>query len=97
MLFIVVFSFFSFPAYAQTYIGDGSVVSTVEINDLTENGPTLADNDYYGDAIADIGDLNGDGVTDIAVGAYYDDAGGSDRGGNTHSLYEYRRFCGFHG
>ena len=59
---------------------DGSVKSTVEINSTTLNGPVLADVDNYGDAIANIGDLDGDGVQDIAVGAIGDDAGGSARG-----------------
>lgn len=40
---------------------------------------TLNDNDYFG-TIASIGDLNGDGVTDLAVGAVRDDDGGTDHG-----------------
>ena len=56
------------------------VSSTIEINNDTENGPFLSNNDYFGSSIANIGDLNGDGVTDIAVGANGDDTGGSGRG-----------------
>jgi len=59
---------------------DGSVKSTVEIDDTTTNGPTLSDNDRFGTSIANIGDLNDDGVDDLAVGAYYDDEGGTNRG-----------------
>ena len=59
---------------------DGSVDSTVEINDYTANGPELSDDDYFGSSIANIGDLNGDGVEDIAVGATGDDDGGKNRG-----------------
>jgi hypothetical protein len=59
---------------------DGSVDSTVEINDGTANGPVLSDNDYFGSAIANLGDLNGDGVQDLAIGAQGDDDGGTDRG-----------------
>ncbi len=34
---------------------------------------TLADGDFFGSSIADIGDLNGDGVVDLAVGSTRDD------------------------
>ncbi len=59
---------------------NGTVSRTIEINDLTANGPELHDNDYFGSSIANIGDLNNDGIFDIAVGAYSDDAGSLDRG-----------------
>jgi hypothetical protein len=36
--------------------------------------------DQFGSAVASIGDLEGDGVTDLAVGAPYTDGGGTDRG-----------------
>jgi len=51
-----------------------------QINDSTTNGPTLIDEDNFGYSVVNIGDLNGDGVNDIAVGARYDDEGGSNRG-----------------
>ena len=41
---------------------DGSIDSTVKINDSTANGPVLADFDYFGSSVANIGDLNNDGV-----------------------------------
>ena len=59
---------------------DGSVDSTVEINDSTTNGPTLTNTDQFGFAVENIGDLNSDGVNDLAVGAYLDDEGGGARG-----------------
>lgn len=40
----------------------------------------LDNNDQFGAAVAGIGDLNGDGFRDIAVGAPFDDDGGDDRG-----------------
>ncbi len=56
---------------------DGSVDSTVEINSSTANGPVLSDHDSFGRSVANIGDLNGDGVSDLAIGAYLDDDGGT--------------------
>ena len=66
--------------YIHYLNADSSVKSTVEINSLTPNGPTLEDADYYGLSIGNLGDLDGDGVVDIAVGAQSDDAGGDNRG-----------------
>jgi hypothetical protein len=43
-------------------------------------GGTLNDGDRFGSAIASIGDLDGDGVEDLAVGAPYADENGTDRG-----------------
>ena len=42
---------------------------------------TLSDNDYFGISCTGIGgDLNGDGVLDLVVGAYGDDDGASNAG-----------------
>ena len=65
---------------------DGDVTSTVEINSSTTNGPSLANSDYFGGSVAYIGDLDGDGVNDLVVGADGDGAGGIDRGA-VHILY----------
>ncbi|MGI9320615.1 MAG: integrin alpha, partial [Thiogranum sp.] len=40
----------------------------------------LDDGDRFGSAIASIGDLESDGVSDLAVGAPFDDDNGTDRG-----------------
>ncbi|MEZ5225098.1 MAG: integrin alpha [Acidimicrobiales bacterium] len=40
----------------------------------------LDDTDFFGWSIASLGDIDGDGVSDIAVGARFDDDGGTDRG-----------------
>ncbi len=66
------------PGIANAAVGD--IKSTVEINDSTVNGPVLSDSDEFGTSIASIGDLNGDGISDLAVGAWLDDASGPYRG-----------------
>lgn len=60
---------------------DGTVNSHVKISD-TEGGflGELGDEDVFGTDIELLGDLNGDGIQDIAVSARRDPDGGSDRG-----------------
>ena len=43
-------------------------------------GPALANYDFFGSSVAAVGDLDGDGVTELAVGAKLDDTGGTARG-----------------
>ena len=59
---------------------DGSPKSSVLIDSTSTNGPTISANDWFGNAVANIGDLDGDGITDMAVGAELDDHGGKNRG-----------------
>jgi hypothetical protein len=63
---------------------DGSVKSTVEINDSNTNGPTLSNSDRFGSSVANIGDLDGNGINDLVVGAQEDDMdeNGNSSGGN---------------
>jgi hypothetical protein len=60
---------------------NGTVKSHQKISD-TEGGFTgiLDDGDRFGQSVAWLGDLDGDGVGDLAVGAINDDDGGSNRG-----------------
>jgi len=60
---------------------DGTVKSQGKISD-TEGGfsGALDDEDRFGSSVAGMGDLDGDGVADLAVGAMYDDDGGPNRG-----------------
>ncbi len=59
----------------------GEVVDEQKINSLQGNfsGP-LDSNDQFGYSVCSVGDLNGDGIGDAAVGSIYDDDGGNDRG-----------------
>ncbi len=60
---------------------DGTVKSHQKISD-TEGGftGTLDDGDVFGSSVGSLGDLDGDGVGDLAVGAAQDDDGGGNRG-----------------
>lgn len=60
---------------------DGTVKSEQKISDTVGGfSGIFDDNDWFGVSLASLGDLNGDGVSDLAVGAYRDDDGGTDRG-----------------
>src|SRR5262249_49387451 len=59
----------------------GSVLRAQKIDEVVGgfSGPLHRD-DYFGEELAALGDLDGDGIGDLAVGAYGDDDGGLDRG-----------------
>ena len=57
------------------------VKSHQKISDTQGNFNNQLDNgDRFGISIAPLGDLNGDGIEDIAVGSLYDDDGGTNHG-----------------
>ncbi len=60
---------------------DGTVHSHRKISDTQGGFNGILDNDdRFGNYLGVIGDLNGDNVTDVVVGSYNDDDGGTDRG-----------------
>ena len=59
---------------------DGTVRAHQKISSTAGGGPQLDNDDRFGFSTASLGDLNGDGVGDLAVGALFDDDGGLDRG-----------------
>lgn len=60
---------------------DGKVLRSQKISALAGNfAGDLDPGDQFGRDMAGIGDLDGDGTPDLAVGANYDDDGGIDRG-----------------
>lgn len=66
---------------------DGTVREHIEIGDqLGGLSASIDTGDLFGEAIANLGDLDGDGVVDLAVGANGDDDGGLDRGA-VHVLF----------
>ena len=59
---------------------DGTVKAHQKISDNEGGGPPLDNTDLFGVSVASLGDLDGDGVGDLAVGALLDDDGGKNRG-----------------
>ncbi|MDG1897532.1 MAG: integrin alpha [Fuerstiella sp.] len=68
--------------YVFTITGQssGRVARSLKIAHELNGGPTLANHDYLGFSVASVGDLDGDGVADLAVGRRDDDTGGSNYG-----------------
>ena len=65
---------------------DGTIDKTVGIARATTNGPATSWQDMFGVSVANIGDLDGNGVDDLVVGANQDDKGGTARGA-VHILF----------
>ena len=67
--------------WAGVLTSNGTVAAEQKISDLAGGLAAILDNsDVLGLAVAGIGDLDNDGIEDIAVGAYQDDDGGTNRG-----------------
>ncbi len=67
--------------YVLFMAANGTVSSTTKISNTTGGfGAALSNNDGIGRSLAGLGDLNGDGVPDLAVGSSGDGSGGNNRG-----------------
>ena len=68
-------------AAQQAVAQPGMVLSHQKISDTQGGFTGILDNgDWFGIRVAALGDLDGDGVGDLAVGAIFDDDGGTDHG-----------------
>jgi hypothetical protein len=91
VLFLVLFAHFDSTLFKQSFAVGArpsqdlflsfNVANIIKISD-TEGGflGELDDVDRFGGSITSLGDLDRDGIGDIAVGAYMDDDGGHTRG-----------------
>ena len=59
---------------------DGTAKSSTKIASGTNGGPSLENFGQFAAGMGSVGDLDGDGVGDLAVGAYAENVGGTDRG-----------------
>jgi hypothetical protein len=65
---------------------NGIAKQTIKIAHNTNGGPSLVNDNRFGSAVTALGDLDGDGVVDLATGAETDGTGGSARGA-VHMLF----------
>lgn len=67
--------------YIVTLNADFTADKVTKVGSNTGGGPNITSSDFFGDAIAAIGDVDQDGLTDYAVGVPGYNPNGTDRGG----------------
>ena len=81
---------------AATVEAAGTVNSETKISDTVGGfGGVLGNGDQFGFSVTALGDLDQNGVGDLAVGANHDDDGGEDRGFDSRRAI--KRFIDFGG
>src|SRR5438132_1070051 len=92
-LFLIFFpSLLLEKAFGQTYVTHNEsnpvyLKNVVKVGDGLANFPNILNIDHFGAAIANIGDIDGDGVDDLAVGAYSDNSINAATSGQVYILY----------
>ena len=72
---------------AQFFLAESYFLNKENINSDNTNGPTLTNDDRFGYSVENLGDLDGDGVNDLAVGAIQDDEGTGNNLGAVHIMF----------
>ena len=72
-------------AYVLLMRADRTISQTIKLSAGSNGAPGLGNGDNFGRGLAGIGDINADGIPDLAVGAYADDTGGV--GGNRGAVH----------
>ena len=81
VIFSILFLSLAITFQQVSALSDGTVSSEQKISDIEGNfGGILMDIDFFGSAVANIGDLDGDGVNDLAVGSQGDNDGAVQKG-----------------
>jgi hypothetical protein len=66
--------------YGRAYVVRGPLWGNPSVADIADRLAADSEEDRFGFAVAPAGDVDGDGVTDLVVGAPYSDVGGEDAG-----------------
>lgn len=81
------------PNSGESYVVFGSKTSrkSLELSDLDGTNGFVIDgidrNSFYGESVSSAGDINGDGIDDLIIGANYSDLDGDGSGGESYVVF----------